>query len=487
MTLRELFGMDNDTPVTSLAMDSRAVVPGSVFFCMEGAAIDGHRYAGDAADRGAACIVHARPIEDRREGVAYLQTGDVPAALGRAAADFHGRPSERMTVFGVTGTNGKTTIASVIQELYSPFCPTGYIGTISNSYNHALDNQPHTTPDAIRLHAILRRMLDDGLRAVAMEVSSHGLVQRRVETVDFDVAIMTNLTHEHLDYHVTLERYLEAKSILFRMLKPTAVAILNADDPSCTMLSAVTRARTVTYGIDSEADYRADGLVLHPSGSRFQLHYQGEAHAVETNLTAKFNVSNLVAAMAAIHETGIPLEALVPLVKKISQVEGRIERIDQGQPFHVIVDYAHTPDGFEKIFAYAEAIRGSGDIVAVFGAAGRRDTEKRPVLGSIADRHCRRIILTEEDCRNEDPSVIAGSIRQGIKTADTEFIRDRYEAVRRALSIAKPGDVVLVLAKGNEKYLDRDDRTDPYAGDVDAARQILADMGYPALDTSGLG
>ena len=487
MTLRELFGMDTDVPVVSLAIDSRAVVPGAVFFCIEGATSDGHRYAGDAADRGAACIVHSRPLEDRREGVVYLQRVDVLAALGQAAADFYGCPSEHMTVFGVTGTNGKTTIASVIQELYSPFCPTGYIGTIANNYNHALDNQPHTTPDAIRMHAMLRRMLDDGLRAVAMEVSSHGLVQRRVETVNFDVAIMTNLTHEHLDYHVTLERYLEAKSILFRMLKPTAVAVLNADDPSCTMLAGVTRARIVTYGIDSEADYRADDLVLQPTGSSFRLHHQGQTHAVETNLSAKFNVSNLMAAMAAIHETGIPIEDLVPLVKKISQVEGRIERIDQGQPFHIIVDYAHTPDGFEKIFAYGEAIRGSGDIVSVFGAAGHRDKEKRPLLGNIADKHCRRIILTEEDCRKEDPSVIADSIRQGIKTADTEFIADRYEAIRHALTIAKPGDVLLVLSKGNEKYLDRDDRTYPYIGDVDAVKQLLADMGYPALDTAGLG
>ncbi len=481
MTIRELFGTGSEAQVTSLAMDSRVVTPGSAFFCIVGATSDGHRYAGDAADRGAVCIVHSSPLADRRAGVVYIYADDVVSALNEAASAFFGRPSEHMTVFGVTGTNGKTTVASVIREVYSAFCPTGYIGTIANGYNHAPDNQPHTTPDAIRLNAILRHMLDDGLRAVAMEVSSHGLVQRRVDGIDFDVAIMTNLTHEHLDYHVTMDNYLEAKALLFRSLKPSAVAVLNRDDPSCDRLAAATRARVVTYGIDSEADYRADHLELFPAGSRFRLVHRGQSYRVETNLSAGFNISNLLAVLAAIHETGIPLADLVPLVASLSQVEGRIERIDQGQPFHVVVDYAHTPDGFDKIFAYARAIRGTGRVLAVFGAAGRRDTEKRPVLGRIADSTCDCIVLTEEDCRNEDPEIIAASIRTGIERADTLFIRDRRDAIRHALRSARPGDVVLLLAKGNEKFLDRDDRSDPYDGDVDVAKAILSELGHQAL------
>ena len=478
MTIRELFGVDSDVQITSLAIDSRSVVPGAAFFCIEGAVSDGHRYAGDAADRGAACIVHMRPLDERREGVVYISTGDTVTALNRAASDFNGRPSERMTLFGVTGTNGKTTIASVIRDLYSPFCPTGYIGTIANAYNHALDNQPHTTPDAIRLHAMFRRMAEDGLRAVSMEVSSHGLVQRRVESVDFDIAIMTNLTHEHLDYHVNMDRYLAAKALLFQQLKPSAVAVLNRDDASCDALAAVTKARVATYGMESEADYTAADIELFPSGSRFRLIHRDISLWVETNLTARFNISNLLAALAAVHEAGIPLECLVPLTRNIPQVEGRIEHIAQGQPFHVIVDYAHTPDGFEKIFDYAKAIQGSGKILAVFGAAGRRDTEKRPLLGRIADRVCDRIILTQEDHRDEDPENIANSIRTGISNSDTVFILDRYAAIRYALSIAQPGDIVLILAKGNEKFLDRDDRSDPYIGDMEAAKEILAMMGF---------
>nr|MBP7402360.1 UDP-N-acetylmuramoyl-L-alanyl-D-glutamate--2,6-diaminopimelate ligase [Clostridia bacterium] len=460
MTIRELFGTGPDIQVASLATDSRLVEPGSVFFCVTGATVDGHRFASGAADRGAVCIVHSSPLDDRRDGTFYLRTDDVTAALNTAASAFYGHPSRRMTVFGVTGTNGKTTVATVLRELYSAVCPTGYIGTIANQYNHAPDNQPHTTPDCIRLHRILHDMLTDGLGAVAMEVSSHGLVQRRVDSIDFDVAIMTNLTHEHLDYHHTMEEYLEAKAMLFRMLKPDAVAVLNADDPSCAALAAATRARVVTYSLGTKADYEVRGLDLMPTGSRFRLLHAGTEHAVETNLSAAFNVSNLLAVLAAIHETGIPLERLIPLVRNLSQVEGRIERIDQGQPFHVIVDYAHTPDGFEKIFEYARAIRNGGRILAVFGSAGKRDTEKRPLLGEIADASCDRIILTEEDCRNEDPSRIAESIRSGITRAETSFIPDREAAIRQALKEAQSGDIVLILAKGNEKFMDREDRSD---------------------------
>ena len=481
MKIRELFGVDSDIDIVSLTMDSRSAGPGSAFFCVTGATADGHDYALSAAKNGAACIVHARPIPDMPAGVMQVQVPDVYAALNQAAHVFHGKPSEHMTVFGVTGTNGKTTVATLLSNLRSLWHPTGYIGTIANQYNHALSNQPHTTPDAIRLHRMLQVMLDDGLTGVAMEVSSHGLVQHRVDSVDFTVAVMTNLTHEHLDYHGTMDAYLEAKSHLFRLLKPEGVAILNRDDPSCDRLAAATRARVVTYGIEHDADYRARDLDLAADGTRFVLDYGGQSFEVVTNLVAAFNISNLLAVIAALHETGIPLSSLLPRVQSLEQVEGRIERIDQGQPFQVIVDYAHTPDGFEKIMTYAQAIRGDGRVTAVFGAAGRRDTIKRPLLGRIADRYCDQILLTEEDNRDENPVTIADEIRSGIRRAETRFVPDRATAIRRALSEAAPGDVVLILAKGSETFLDRDHRSDPYDGDVAVAKQALTGMGYQGL------
>ena len=481
MKIRTLFGIDSDVEISSLTMDSRSAGPGAAFFCVTGATSDGHDYAPDALRNGAACIVHSRPLPQMPTDAVLVRVPDVQTALNQAAHTFYGKPSEHMTVFGVTGTNGKTTVATLLSELRSHWHPTGYIGTIANQYNHALSNQPHTTPDAIRLHRMLRKMRDDNLTGVAMEVSSHGLVQHRVDSVDFDIAIMTNLTHEHLDYHHTMEAYLEAKGLLFRLLKPDGVAILNRDDPSCDPLAARTRARVVTYGIDSDADYRARDLDLAGDGTRFWLDHAGQSFEVRTNLVAAFNISNLLSVIAALHETGIPLSSLLPRVQSLGQVDGRIERVERGQPFRVIVDYAHTPDGFEKIMAYAQVIRGTGRVIAVFGAAGRRDTTKRPLLGRIADRFCDRILLTEEDNRDEDPAAIADQIRSGIRNASTQFVPDRATAIRQALAEATPGDVVLILAKGSETFLDREGRSDPYEGDVAVAKTALSSMGFHVL------
>lgn len=475
-SIKELFNINDDRQITSLAIDSRKVETGCAFFCMPGQTVDGHKFAAQAAEKGAICIVHSRELDSCAPGVCYVRVPDVAAAMNTAASKFYDDVNRKMKLYGVTGTNGKTTIASVMKDVLDHFTKAGYIGTIANKYNVVHDNSPHTTPDAITLHSILHAMYNDGIRSTAMEVSSHGLELRRVESIDFDVAIFTNLTHEHLDFHKTMENYREAKAKLFAMLPPGKTAVLNSDDVyTCEYLRGITKADVYTYGIENHADYMAKNINLTPDHTDFELHFGGKSYRVKTNLVAMFNVYNLMAAIAGLHEggKGYPLEEIIPCLEHITQVQGRIECVDEGQDFHVIVDYAHTPDGFEKIYQYAEKIKNGHRVISVFGSAGLRDFEKRPVLGAISDKYCDKIVLTEEDCRSEDPAAIAAEIRKGIKNADCYYEPDRYDAIKKAILMAETGDVVLLLAKANEKFLDRDGHCADWIGDIDAAKEIL--------------
>lgn len=475
-TIQDLFDIEDRTQIAGLAIDSRKVQKGYAFFCMPGQTVDGHAYAAQAAGRHAACIVHAKELESYDPRVRYIRVTDVAAAMNRAAARFYDNVNRKMKLYGVTGTNGKTTIACVMKDVLDHFTRAGYIGTIANKYNVVHDNSPHTTPDAITLHSILSAMYADGIRSAAMEVSSHGLEQRRVESIDFDVAVFTNLTHEHLDFHGTMENYRNAKAKLFAMLPPDKTAVINNDDAyTRDYLKQVTKAQVYTYGIEQPADYMAKNILLTPDHTDFTLVFDGKSYPVRTNLVAMFNVYNLLAAIAGLHEggKGYLLEAILPCLQHVTQVQGRIECVDEGQDFHVIVDYAHTPDGFEKIYQYAEKIKQGHQVIAMFGSAGERDYEKRPILGAISDKYCDKIVLTEEDCRSEDPAEIARAIRQGITHAQCYYEPDRFRAIQKALTLARPGDVVLLLAKANEKFLDRDGHCFAWMGDIDAARQIL--------------
>lgn len=475
-SLRELFDIDSDRQITGLAIDSRKVTDGCVFFCMPGQTADGHKFAKQAAEKHAACIVHTKELEAYDPNVYYHKVDDVVAAMNRAALKFNDSAANKIKIYGVTGTNGKTTIACVLKDVLDHFTQAGYIGTIANKYNIVHDNSPHTTPDAIVLHKIFKDMYDDGIRSVAMEVSSHGLEQHRVDSIGFDVAMFTNLTHEHLDFHKTMENYRAAKAKLFAMLGEDKTAVLNSDDAyTCEYLKGCTKANVLTYGVKNDADYMARNIILTPDHTDFELVFDGKVYPVRTNLVALFNVYNLLAAIGGLHAggRGYALEEIIPLLDNITQVQGRIECVNEGQDFHVIVDYAHTPDGFEKIYQYADKIKDGHRIISVFGSAGERDFEKRPVLGEISDKYCDKIILTEEDCRSEDPAAIAQAIRQGVRHAECHYEQDRYRAIEKAIAMAQPGDVVLLLAKANEKFLDRDGHCAEWIGDIDAAKQIL--------------
>jgi len=479
MLLSKLFDIDSDIEITGLSLDSRTVKQGDMFFCIEGLEADGHDYAVKAAAAGAVAVVHTKEIE-KKPDVVYIKVADMRSEINRVCDIFNGRPSSRLTVFGTTGTNGKSTISSIISDIYSEEKPCGYMGTIAVRYGDYSRIPSLTTPDQIELHSDLREMVEHGMKAVAMEVSSHGLSMGRVDAVDFDCAIFTNLTYDHLDYHKTMKNYFDAKKQLFRNMKSTGVCVLNADDElSIEGLKECCSCRYVTYGtgILGKADYMAENIEFSASQTSFTLLHKDESYEVTTNMVALYNIYNLLGAMAAMHEMGMSLERIVPLVKSIPQVDGRMERVDMGQDFTVIVDYAHTPDGYEKVFSYGDIItKDGGEIYAVFGCPGKRDKVKREVMGSIAGRHCRAAVVTEQDPRNEKAADIAEMILAGVRKSGCEgiFVENREKAIEKAISMAHKGDLVLILGKGDESYMYYEGGRLPWIGDNEAARRALA-------------
>ena len=474
MKLSEMFEQAPALEITGIQSDSRLVKPGDMYFCIEGMENDGHNYISQAITNGALCIVHHKDIEQMEDGVAYIKVTDVNATLNIIASKFFGYPSKKLKIFGVTGTNGKSSVASIIADTYSHFAPCGYIGTIAVQYGNVKKLPSLTTPDPISIHSTLKDMETAGMKACALEVSSHGLELGRVQSVDFDVAIFTNLTYDHLDFHGTIDNYFTAKQKLFRQLKESGIAVLNSDDPYCEQLKEITSARTVTYGTGNDADYRGDDIHIGTDGSSFTLYHHNEVYRVETNLVALYNIYNLLAAIAAMCESGIALDDLLPYITRLPQIEGRMERIDEGQPFTVIVDFAHTPDGLTKVFEYAKEITDpSRSIIAVFGSAGKRDTKKRKVFGEIADRYCDLIVLTEDDPRNENARDIANEIKGGIHNTKSIYIENRYDAIRQAIESANVKDTVLILGKGDELFMYREDGREDWLGDHIAARHCI--------------
>ena len=479
MKLSAIFPGTADVEIKGLCLDSRKIKEGDLFFCLKGLEADGHRFAGKAAEGGAVAIVHSDDLEEV-PGVCYVRVEDVSGALNHACDQFFGEPSSKMTVFGVTGTNGKSTTTSIISDVYQKGGhPCGYMGTIAVRYGNVDRPANLTTPDPIEIHSTLKDMVDHGMEAMAMEVSSHGLDMRRVDSVDFDVAMFTNLTYDHLDYHKTMEAYFEAKSILFKNMKPDGVAVLNVDEMGFEELRQCCKCKVVTYGVEKDCDYRAENVKLTPADSQFTLVHGGERYEVKTNLVALYNVYNLLGAIACMHQAGMEICDMIPHLESVAQVDGRMEIIEMGQDFHVIVDYAHTPDGYDKIFAYGEEIAEGHDIYAIFGCAGKRDKPKRKVLGAIAGKHCKTVYLCEEDPRDEHPADIAKMIAEGVAESGghSVYIEDRYEAIETAIKNAKPRDVVFVLGKGAEKYLDRADGKHYWMGDVEAAKKALKMLG----------
>ena len=472
--LSDLFQNAPDIEIKGLMSDSRKKRPDSIFFCVKGMMFDGHRFIDQAIENGAKVIVHSEIIEKTNPSVTYIKVKNVLQAFNSVADAFYGRPSSNLRMFGVTGTNGKSSISTLIKTLLDNFEPTGYIGTIAIEYGNVKLAPMLTTPEVDDLHGILKDMVNAQIKACALEVSSIGIEQGRVDSIDFDVGIFTNLTHDHLDYHGNMENYFESKKRFFDNIKPTGVVITNVDDPYGMQIVNDANCKILTYGIDNKADYQATGFQIMKDRTIFTLKCFDKEFKVETNLVAQFNIYNLLAAIAALHTQSFSIESLLPYLANIKQIEGRMERIDCGQDFNVIVDFAHTPDGIIKVCEYATKITPKGKrIIAVFGSAGKRDTKKRKVFGQIADKYCDMIILTEDDPRNESIYDIANEIASGIEDTNYVIVEDRYYAIQQAVELAQDCDTILILGKGDEQFIYREFGTEFYQGDDNVARELI--------------
>lgn len=470
--LADLIEGSPNIEIKGLFFDSRQKMEDAIFFCVKGLVSDGHNFTKEAISNGAKVIVYEDELEFYDKNVIYIKVASVLDSLNKVAASFYADPSSKLNIYAVTGTNGKTTIASLISNILNNFQKAGYIGTINTRYGNKIIQSQHTTPDAITLQSTLAKMQKADVKSVAVEISSHALEQKRVGSLKVNVAIYSNLSHEHLDYHGDMDTYFLAKSKLFSNLSKNAKAIINIDDDYGERMLEKSSGENITYAIERDADYKAFDIVYKKDYTSFKLKYKEKVFDIKTNLVAKFNVYNLLAALAALSESGLKLDLIIPLLENLQQVAGRVETVDLNQSFKVIVDYAHTPDGFEKIFSYADAIKEDKKIIAVFGSAGKRDIVKRSILGEIADKYCDMIILTEDDPRQEGVRNIANQIAEGIE-GNYVIIDNRYDAIYQAVELANAGDVILLLGKGSDKYMARADKKEFYPGDKEIVTKII--------------
>ena len=445
-----------DPEVTSVTMDSRQVQGDALFICVKGEADDGHRFAADAVKKGAKAVVAERPLD---VDVPVVLVSDARRALAVLADRFYGHPTHQLSLIGVTGTNGKTTVTRLIQQIQEMNdMPTGRIGTLGIQFKDYEEAAANTTPDAVTLQRAFKTMVERGARSAVMEVSSHALVQGRVRGCDYNIAVFTNLTQDHLDYHQTMERYLHAKSLLFSQLGNTydrdhlKAAVLNADDDASAQLAQMTAAPVWTYGIEREADFMAENIRVTAGKTSFDFITPKGTYPVEMKLVGKFNVYNALAAALACYINGVALEDIVRSIGRLEGVSGRLETVDAGQNFAVIVDYSHTPDSLKNALTTIREFA-KKRVITVIGCGGDRDRTKRPLMARVAVEHSDIAIFTSDNPRTEDPMSILRDMEAGVPAGSYETIVDRREAIFRAVALAEPDDVVLLAGKGHETYM----------------------------------
>ena len=459
---------DVDARVTGISYDSREVRPGHLFVALEGVHTDGHRFIGNALERGASAVLHSRALDGLRPGVAYARVADTRRALSPVAASFHGRPSRRLKVIGVTGTDGKSSTTWFIHQLLG-FAgrKSGFLSTVSFQPGDEIVKNPfrQSTPEAPEVHGMLAGMVAGGREFAVVEATSHGLSDRtnRLGDVLFDAGVLTNVTHEHLEFHGSFARYRSDKANLFRRLgRPKDVdcprfGVVNAADPSAPFFREAASVPVYAYappGTAGPADLSAEEARYDLSGTTFHLRAGDAVRESRVGMPGPFWVDNALAALLAVARM-LDVEALdlAPLLPRLSGVTGRMEYVALGQPFDVLVDYAHTPGAFERLFPWVRSVA-RGRVIAVFGSAGERDRDKRPMQGRVAARWCDVVVVTDEDPRGEDRMQILEHIAAGCegRTRGTDLFLepDRPAAIRLALGMARPGDVVLLLGKGHE-------------------------------------
>ncbi len=493
-----------EVEIAGLSYDSRRVQPGYLFVAIRGAHVDGHDYIPQALERGAVAVV-AEAGRSFDLPVPLIPVPDPHAFLADLAAAFYDYPARRLLVVGVTGTDGKTTTCFLTSSiLEAAGYTTALFGTVDFKIGPRrwANKTRQTSPEALETQAFLREAVESGCTAAVLESSSHGLALHRLEHCEYDVAVLTNVTHEHLDLHGTVEAYRLAKARLFEMLGEArkvgsegdlrpglGIGVVNLDDPNAPLYVARTPGPLWTFALrNPEARVRAGDINLRPEGTSFRIETPEGSFPVHLHLPGTFNVYNALAAACVGLALGAPAEAVAGGLAAVEGVTGRMQRVDEGQPFTVLVDYAHTPEAFETVMGMLRPVV-SGRMIAVFGSAGERDREKRPMQGEIAARYCELLLITDEDPRREDREAIlweiaAGAERLG-KQAGRDFlcIADRREAIRVAFERARPGDLVLLLGKGHEGCIFYADYALPW-DEAGVAREVLREMGYGGSATS---
>ncbi len=440
---------EKDLNVTAICYNSQKASEGSLFVCIKGFQADGHCFIEDAIRRGAKAVV----VEDDVEvvGALKIRVPDSRKALAMISANYFGHPAKEMKIIGVTGTNGKTTVSSLLKQILE-FCgkKVGLIGTNGNMIGDEELPSERTTPESYELHELFRRMKDRGVEYVVMEVSSHSLVLSRVYGIPFVCGIFTNLTQDHLDFHITMENYLEAKKMLFPMCE---TAVINADDAAGKEILKTAACPMMSYAIDNEADWRADNVRISARGILFDLWNQGKSHAVRLGIPGKFSVYNAIASALAALSLGLAQDDVFTALAVAQGVKGRAETVYTNTDYTVIIDYAHTPDGLDNIIRTVKEFA-KGRVITLFGCGGDRDRTKRPIMGEIAGELSDYCIITSDNPRTEDPESIIREIEEGMKRTSCKYvaIENRREAISHALHMGREGDCIILAGKGHETY-----------------------------------
>jgi len=492
----EVLAQNGDPGVSSVEYDSRRVKPGCVFVAMRGESSDGNRFIDQAIQAGAVAVVTDSAAEKPRPGVGWALVPHGRRALARTSANFYKRPAERIAVTGITGTNGKSTTAFLLEAILTAAGrKSALIGTIEYHVAGKVLPAPHTTPEALELNRMFNEALGNGATDVVMEVSSHALAQERVYGVPFDVAVFTNLTRDHLDYHKTMEEYFAAKRVLFEGCGTDAprAAVTNVDDEYGAKLAEFSRKRSsvvLKYGWE-RGDLHAEKVEITTRGTRFDLVMPEGKVAIFSALIGRVNVYNILAAAGAAYARGCAAQAIAAGIGKLACVPGRFERVDCGQPFTVVVDYAHTDDALRNLTALARELVTSvgtkGRVLTVFGCGGDRDRKKRPLMGEAAGRGSDFVVLTSDNPRSEDPLAIINDAVVGLQKTDVKYTveADRRKAIALAIGEARPGDIVLLAGKGHEKVQVMREGAIPF-DDLEVARAALLAAGFEC-DAAGAG
>ncbi len=466
----------SEITITQLCYDSRQVTPGALFFALPGKKSKGTTFVQEAINRGAAVVLAEEAILGI--SVPLLRVANARRAMGEMAAFFHQTPSHSLAVCGVTGTNGKTTTTFLVRHLCEGsgrHC--GLLGTVKYILPGFVEEATRTTPESIEIQDMMQRMKDGGFKAVALEASSHAIVQERLSGVEFDVAIFTNLTQDHLDFHGTMDEYFNAKAQLFKNLadqkQKRGKAVINIDDRYGRLLidRLPSQLPVVTYGQSIHADFRAADIRYSATGTQFCLEARGRKYLVRSPLIGLFNVYNVLGALASATTMGLELRRAVKALETAPQVPGRLERVSGKQPFQIFVDYAHTPDALENVLRTLHQLK-QGRLIVVFGCGGDRDRSKRPLMAAAAERYANEVIVTTDNPRTEDPMAIIADVKKGFQKKSYHAICDREEAIYEAIQRATPGDVIIIAGKGHENYQEVNGVKTPF-DDLAIASRIL--------------